>query len=207
MALLAWASVIIFFAVALYKIVKVARAPLGVRWEVYPVPHEEGEKRHYGGSYMEEVGWAKSHKKASVAATLIPELLEIGAEVLVLKRVRAHNRFGIWPFSMCMHWGIYLTVAWVGLLVLDVIVGNLTGFTLFSQIALYLGPVAFSLGIIGAAGLAVRRASRPRAEPVHRSAGLCQPALPLRHLRGGAGGRAHRPQVREPRLASTSRGR
>ena len=42
MALLAWASVITFVTVALYKIVKVARAPLGVRWEVYPVPHEQG---------------------------------------------------------------------------------------------------------------------------------------------------------------------
>ena len=81
---------------------------------MYPVPHEEGEKRHYGGSYMEEVGWAKTHKKGSLLSTLVPELFEIGLEVFLLKRVRENNRFGIWPFSMCMHWGIYLTVAWVG---------------------------------------------------------------------------------------------
>lgn len=161
MALLAWASVIIFLAVAVYKIVKIARAPLGVRWEVYPVPHEEGAKRHYGGSYMEGVGWAKTHKKGSLVASLAPELMEIGAEVLVLKRVREHNRFGIWPLSMAMHWGIYLTVAWVGLIVLEVIVGNLTGLTLFGQIAVVWGPIAFALGAIGALALIIKRASNP----------------------------------------------
>ena len=34
------------------KVMKVARMPLHLRWELYPVAHEKGYK--YGGSYFEE---------------------------------------------------------------------------------------------------------------------------------------------------------
>ena len=37
------------------KVVKVARMPMHLRWELYPVPHEIGHK--YGGSYYEELDW------------------------------------------------------------------------------------------------------------------------------------------------------
>lgn len=37
------------------KVVKVARMPKPLRWELYPVPHELGHK--YGGSYYEELEW------------------------------------------------------------------------------------------------------------------------------------------------------
>jgi nitrate reductase gamma subunit len=159
LVLLGWISVVVFLVVALYKIMRVVRAPLSLRWEVYPVPHESGERRHYGGSYMEDADWPSKYRRPSALGALAPELLEIAAEVFLMKRVRQYNRYGIWPFSMCMHWGIYLTVAWVGLLVLDVVVGNLTGFTFFSLIALYVGPIAFALGAFGSLALAVRRAT------------------------------------------------
>jgi nitrate reductase gamma subunit len=158
-ALLGWASVIIFLSVGAIKIVRVVRSPLSVRWEVYPIPHESGDRRHYGGSYMEEVDWAARYRKPSLLATLVPELLEIGAEVLFLKRVRAHNRYGIWPLSMCMHWGIYLTVAWVGLLAMDVVVANFAAITVLSQLASVVGPIAFLLGAFGSLALVVRRAT------------------------------------------------
>jgi nitrate reductase gamma subunit len=159
MVLLGWTSVVVFLGVAVVKIVRVARSPLGVRWEVYPVPHESGDRRHYGGSYMEDVDWAATYHKPSLLATLIPELLEIGSEVVLLKRVRAHNRYGIWPLSMCMHWGIYLTLTWVGLLVTDVVAANFTAVTVFSQLAFFVGPIAFLLGAFGSLALVVRRAT------------------------------------------------
>ena len=54
-----WLAAVLFIGVSAYKIARIARLPLNVRWEVYPVPHEAKEKRPYGGSYMEEMDWAQ----------------------------------------------------------------------------------------------------------------------------------------------------
>lgn len=60
-----WLAAILFLGVAACRIARIARLPLNVRWEVYPVPHEAKEKRGYGGSYMEEVDWATRTRAAS----------------------------------------------------------------------------------------------------------------------------------------------
>lgn len=155
MLFLAWLSVVTFVLVLVYKIAKVVSDPLNLRWEIYPVPHEEREKRDYGGSYMEEMDWVRRPRRSNP----LPELMEIAREVIYLKRVREHNRYNLWPFSIAMHWGIYLLVVWVLLLGLDVIVGGLTGFMLFGQIARFVGPVACFLGAAGSLALAIKRAS------------------------------------------------
>jgi hypothetical protein len=48
--LLGWISAALLVIVSAYKMCKVATLPLNGRREVCPVPHEEGERRHYGGS-------------------------------------------------------------------------------------------------------------------------------------------------------------
>jgi hypothetical protein len=148
--LLAWADHL--FAVALYKIV---RSP-GRFWacaEVYGAAR--AGRRHYGGSYMEEVGWAKSHKDVGRGHPH-PRASEIGRGS-VLMRAGATTASASGP-SPCMHWGIYLP--WPGQAdragrdrgqshQLDVQPGrSLPGTRGYS-------------GIIGAAGLAVRRATDP----------------------------------------------
>ena len=50
MILLGWISAALFVIVWAYKMYKLATLPLNGRREVYPVAHEEGERRHYGGS-------------------------------------------------------------------------------------------------------------------------------------------------------------
>lgn len=53
-----------FFIVFLYaiKLAKYLKMPVHLRWELYPVIHEE--KFSYGGSYLEEKDWSKKpHKK------------------------------------------------------------------------------------------------------------------------------------------------
>ncbi len=37
----------------IYRARRIAKLPIHLRWELYPVPHEKG-RSHYGGSYMEE---------------------------------------------------------------------------------------------------------------------------------------------------------
>lgn len=162
---LAWASVAIFVGMVILRIVKIASMPMGLRWEVYPIPHEAREKRGYGGSYMEETDWAAKHEhkslRAEVTESLLPEAIEIGTEILTMKKVRAHNRYGIWIFSVFLHWGIYLFIGWTLLLILESLVGG----AFLNAIVGPVGIIASLLGIIGALGLIVRRATSPDLAP------------------------------------------
>jgi nitrate reductase gamma subunit len=121
--------------------------PLNLRWEVYPVPHETEDKRRYGGSYMEQVDWAKETRSSSFFA----ELAEMGSEIFTLKRVRKHNPYQLWPFSMALHWGIYLLLLWIGLLAASNFIPSLTSITII------IGVIALILGTSGAVGLIVKR--------------------------------------------------
>jgi nitrate reductase gamma subunit len=151
MILLGWISAVLLVIVSMYKMYKVAILPLNVRWEVYPVPHEEGERRHYGGSYMEEVDWAKKPR----AGSRVTEFVEMGTEIFLLQRVRKPNPYGIWLLSMAMHWGLYLGVGLLGLLV----IGSLGAIPAFAILTNVLGIVACALGTMGAFGLAIKRAT------------------------------------------------
>jgi nitrate reductase gamma subunit len=146
-----WLAAVLFLGVSGYKIVRLARLPLNVRWEVYPVPHEAKDKRHYGGSYMEEVDWAKTER----ASSPLPAMLEIATEVTALKRVREHNSYGLWPLSIAMHWGLYLYFAWLFLLALS----NLVSVAGLSYLTVAVGLAAHLLGAAGAVGLIIKRAT------------------------------------------------
>ncbi len=148
-----WFAALAFVAVAGYRIAQITRLPTNLRWEVYPVPHESEEKRRYGGSYMEEVDWAKRPRSHSI----LPDLQEMGAEILALKRVRENNVYGIWPLSLAMHWGIYLYFGWLLLLVVE----NLVYLPVLSYLTAAVGLASFLLGLFGTLALAVKRARDP----------------------------------------------
>jgi nitrate reductase gamma subunit len=152
-----WLAALMFIGVSAYKIVRLARLPLNVRWEVYPVPHESKEKRGYGGSYMEEMDWAATKRSSSP----LPAILEIAAEVATLKRVREHNGYGIWPLSLAMHWGLYLYFGWLFLLA----VGNAVTVPALSLLTIAVGLTAHILGAVGALGLVVKRATNRDLRP------------------------------------------
>ena len=57
-------SVIIFFIVLAIRTIKILRAPLNIRWEIMPVPHEK-DKFSYGGSYYEEKAGGQNREKNS----------------------------------------------------------------------------------------------------------------------------------------------
>jgi|YNPNPStandDraft_1061719.scaffolds.fasta_scaffold53094_2 nitrate reductase gamma subunit len=149
--LFGWFAAALFVIVSAYKMYRVAAAPLNVRWEVYPVPHEEGARRHYGGSYMEEVDWARKPR----AGSLVAEFVEMGQEIFLLQRVRKYNRYGIWLLSLAMHWGLYLGAGLLALLVIENVIA-LPALTLLTTIV---GAAAFALGTLGALGLVVKRAT------------------------------------------------
>ena len=151
----AWVSVVLFIILAGYKFYQFRSMPLNLRWEVYPVPHETKEKRVYGGSYMESEDWAVKPRSTSNWA----ELVELGSEIFLLKRVRAHNPYGLWPLSMALHWGIYLLLMWIALLFAAIFIPEL------GNLAVGVGVGAFLLGIVGSVGLIVKRATNRNLAP------------------------------------------
>lgn len=144
-----WASIFLFVVLAAYKLYKFATMPLNLRWEVYPVPHETADRRHYGGSYMEQVDWTKKPRSSS----LLAEMVEMGSEIFFLKRIREHNPYHLWPLSMALHWGIYLLFLWIGLLAATNLIPALTSLTVA------VGVMSFVLGAGGTVGLIVKRAT------------------------------------------------
>lgn len=148
MVYLGWLAVLLFLAGAAYKIYRLAAMPLHLRWELYPVAHEP---RPSGGSYMEEIDYVQKPRHV----VLFGEIKELLSEVFILKRVREHNRFGIWPFSMAMHWGIYLFFFWAFLLIGE----GLFNLTFISPLTNLVGPVSFFLGAAGSLGLILKRAA------------------------------------------------
>ncbi len=50
-----YAGVAVFFVGTIVRAISYARMPSHLRWELYPVPHEETEQFEHGGSYFETV--------------------------------------------------------------------------------------------------------------------------------------------------------
>lgn len=146
---LAWVSVAVFTFMIIYRLKKFSSMPLHLRWEIYPLPLEP--KRHYGGSFMEEIDYVKKPRHH----VRINGLLEMASEVFFLKKVKEYNRFGMWPFSFAMHWGIYLLFLWVLLLV----VGGIFNLDVISPLANASGMIALIIGAFGSLGLFLKRAT------------------------------------------------
>ncbi|MFH0766306.1 MAG: respiratory nitrate reductase subunit gamma [Calditrichota bacterium] len=102
----------VFITFSLKRFIRIARMPVHLRWELYPVPHEPKYKVKYGGSYMEESEWWTKPlhtRPLGGLAFMIPE-------VLLLKGVWEHNR-PLWLWSWLFHWGLYtliIAMFWAG---------------------------------------------------------------------------------------------
>jgi len=149
---------IVFFVVALLaKTVKIARMPIHLRWDLYPIPHEKG-KGSYGGSYFEELDWWTKPNNFS----LFNELREMAKEIFFIQSLY-HNNRPLWFFSFPFHFGMYCLIAHGALLLLGAILAA-TGIDVSwsSQNALvviifYLtvafGKAGWILSALGAVGL------------------------------------------------------
>ncbi|UCC78639.1 MAG: respiratory nitrate reductase subunit gamma [Candidatus Zixiibacteriota bacterium] len=153
---------ILFFIVAIaIKTVKIARMPIHLRWDLYPVPHEKG-KGAYGGSYFEEVDWWTRPKNFS----LISEIKEMGKEILFIQSLYHHNRT-LWLFSFPFHFGMYCLIAHGALLLLgSILIVNGVEISWLSRgflpaavfhLTLISGKAGWILSVFGAFGLLMSR--------------------------------------------------
>lgn len=158
------ASVVIAFLAIIIKVIKYATAPESMRWELYPVPHEKG-RSEYGGSYFEELDWWTKPRHSD----MFNEMKEMASEIIFLKGV-LHNNKKVWRFSFPFHFGLYLCIGWLFLLllggILDAVgVGVSADAGVFGLIIHYLTVISGYAGLIltgiGAFGLFVWRATDP----------------------------------------------
>lgn len=158
--LLTYLALIVFVVGVAYKMIKISRMPVHLRWDLYPIPHEKG-RNSYGGSYYEEVDWWT--KPAEV--TLAGEVKAMSKEIFFIQSMYHHNR-PLWLFSFPFHSGLYLSVGFVVLVYIGAIftkagVAVAAGAGTWGQIVYYLtlicGLAGAVLGGLGSVGLIFSR--------------------------------------------------
>jgi nitrate reductase gamma subunit len=149
--LVLYAGVAAFLAGSVARAVRYARQPLHLRWELYPVPHEEAERVRHGGSYFEEPEWWRKNRRANRAT----EMKFMLAEMLFLKGLWEFNR-RLWRRSFPFHFGLYLTAAAAALLLAAAL-----ALPAVAPAAAAFGSAGAALAIFGALGLLARRLRDP----------------------------------------------
>jgi nitrate reductase gamma subunit len=153
--LLIYISFLVLVLGIVYKTIRIAKMPMHLRWELYPVPHEKGKAR-YGGSYFEDVDWWTRPRETSLSE----EIKEMAKEIFFIQSLFKNNR-PLWLFSFPFHLGMYFTVGFVGLLIVSAIL-QLAGAAVQAVYLLtdIFGILAIFLGGLGAIGLLFSRILR-----------------------------------------------
>ncbi len=157
------AGAIVFVVATAVRAWMYARTPIHLRWELYPVPHEDPEKVRHGGSYFEDKDWWTHKRRFNLAG----ELRVMVPEMLFLNALREHNRT-LWFRSFPFHFGLYMLAGTCGL----VLAAALAGLAAPAAIAgaagallhvLYTvtGVVGAALAVAGAVALLHRRLTDP----------------------------------------------
>ncbi|MCX6543337.1 MAG: respiratory nitrate reductase subunit gamma [Acidobacteria bacterium] len=152
-------SAVVCVAATVVRAVGYARAPMHLRWELYPVPHEASDRAAHGGSYFEDSNWWTKPPHFNLRG----ELTAMFTEMLFLKALREFN-LRLWWRSFPFHVGLYLLITTVALLlgtaVATVFVPAwMTGWLgrVVYQVCRATGVGGLVLAMVGAAGLVHRR--------------------------------------------------
>lgn len=155
LAILTYVAVVVLLTGIVLRVAKYARAPMHLRWELYPVPHEKG--RDHGGSYFEETDWWTRPRETSLA-------WEIGAmleEMLLIRSLWRHNR-PQWFASFPFHAGLYLLVGFIVMLAIGAGVEQPLGpaspvWLAVQGVTAFVGVAGLLSGTLGAVLLLCRR--------------------------------------------------
>jgi len=158
-----YVGVAVFFVACVVRAVMYAKAPVHLRWELYPVPHEDPRRVKHGGSYFESKDWWTEQRHFN----LWGELRFMVPEILFLKGLWEFNR-RMWFRSFPFHFGLYLLILTVGLLVLGACLSMAapallagTAGTIFHALYVVTGAAGAGLVLLGALGLVIRRMGDP----------------------------------------------
>ncbi len=132
------------------KFARIANQPVHVRWEIYDIPSAKRGEAEHAGSYLEEIDWMKKEPKKN----LLVEFVEPLKEIFFLHRVKKFNIYGLWIWSLFLHWGIWLLFLWVFLVLL-----NATLYSFNLENLIFIAYLSYGFGVLGSLGLFVKRIS------------------------------------------------
>lgn len=141
-----------FFVGCLLRVLQYSRTPVHLRWELYPVPGEGGERAKHGGSYFEQTGWWEHPREKH----LLNEVNVMLKEIFLLHGVWKSNR-PLWWRSFPFHTGLYLLIVGCLCSALGALSGQYQLAGLIFVLARICVWVGLSLTLIGSVGLAWRR--------------------------------------------------
>lgn len=158
-----YAGVLVFLIACAVRAITYARAPVHLRWELYPVPHESATRVRHGGSYYEDGDWWIRPRHFNLAG----ELRFMVPEMLFLRGLWEWNR-KLWYRSFPFHFGLYLLGGAVFLLVSTALLTMAVPTAVDSTVTagmqnLYrvAGAAGCVLALAGALGLLHRRLTDP----------------------------------------------
>ncbi|MCX7912583.1 MAG: respiratory nitrate reductase subunit gamma [Dehalococcoidales bacterium] len=100
---LVFTALAIFLGASTYRFATLMNLAPHLRWELAPIPGERGDS--HGGSHLEEGGWWQKPPKRR----RLPGIIYMVREIALMKGIFKTNR-ALWPFSLLLHGGVYLTV-------------------------------------------------------------------------------------------------
>jgi nitrate reductase gamma subunit len=103
-------AALVFVIGSVARTIWYARHPIHLRWELYPVPHEDPRHVEHGGSYFEEVNWWTRPTRFN----LFGEVRFMVPEIFFMKGLWEFNR-AMWVRSFPFHFGLYLLIGTIGL--------------------------------------------------------------------------------------------
>ncbi|MFC2002454.1 hypothetical protein ACFLV4_00685 [Chloroflexota bacterium] len=157
----AYVSYIFVIAAYSFKVSKIARMPLHLRWELYPVPHEKGYQ--HGGSYFEELEWwSKPREKNTLRSALY--LLK----QYFLFSGYFHRKREYWLSLYPWHIGFYLIVLFhiltffgaLTMVTTDITISSISTSSLgigLYYLTLVVAVSSFVLGSFGSIGMLIER--------------------------------------------------
>jgi len=156
-----YVSYIFVIAAYAFKVAKIAKMPLHVRWDLYPIPHEKGHQ--YGGSYLEESEWWTKPQERSALRSISYMLKRY---FLLNGYFRRNKKY--WMSLYPWHIGFYLIVffhvlAFIGALTIVTTGGTIdaastSGFGIgLYYLTLVVAVASFILGSLGSIGLLTER--------------------------------------------------
>ncbi|MBA7572472.1 hypothetical protein ES708_14252 [subsurface metagenome] len=156
---ISYAALLSFAIVSTLKTINYAKAPIHLRWELYPVPHEVGHKS--GGSYLEEPDWWTKPRQKS----FFGEIKYMIREGLLFEKCYRNNR-GLWYFTYPFHMGLFLLIVWLVLLFIGALT-MLAGVSVAEPVSTWaiiiyyltlgVGIAGLALSTFGCVGLLIRR--------------------------------------------------
>ncbi len=110
-------SFLTFITIALAKGIRIAKSPVHLRWELYPIPNKKIDSKNVGSNPDELDFRAELIKNGK-----IHKLWSMLQEIFLLKGVWKHNR-SLWFGSAPFHYAMYLYIVFTLLILVYLLVG------------------------------------------------------------------------------------